>query len=65
MEAKLSTSHISFMDQSISASYLFSSTTVQDPGTLSSDEANSFTAWFKALFDSSSEGIEDDIIRLA
>lgn len=53
------------MDQSISASYLFSSATVQDPGTLSSDEANSFTAWFKALFDSNSEGIEDNIIRLA
>ncbi|KAL9716176.1 hypothetical protein Ac2012v2_000621 [Leucoagaricus gongylophorus] len=60
---RLSTSHIPFMDQSISASYLFSSTTVQDPGILSSDEANSFTAWFKALFDSNSEGIEDNIIR--
>ncbi|KXN89959.1 Mediator of RNA polymerase II transcription subunit 5 [Leucoagaricus sp. SymC.cos] len=60
---KLNPSHISMMDQSISASYLFSSTNVQDPGTLSPEETSSFTAWFKALFDSSSEGIEDTIIR--
>ncbi|KAF5355994.1 hypothetical protein D9756_003825 [Leucocoprinus leucothites] len=60
---RLNSSHISMMDQSISASYLFSSTNVQDPGTLSLDEASSFTAWFKALFDSNSEGIEDTIIR--
>jgi hypothetical protein len=53
------------IDQTISASYLFSSTNVQDPGTLSAEEGISFTAWFKALFDSNSEGIEGTIIRLA
>jgi mediator of RNA polymerase II transcription subunit 5 len=51
-------------DHSISASYLFSSTNIQDPGTLTAEEAVAFTAWFKALFDSNSEGIEDTIIRL-
>ena len=27
------------------------------------ENATAFTAWFKALFDSSSEGIEDTILR--
>lgn len=30
---------------------------------LSSSESASFYSWFKALFDSSSEGIEDSILR--
>jgi mediator of RNA polymerase II transcription subunit 5 len=51
------------MDQTISAAYLFSSTHVQDIGTLSTEEAVTFAAWFKALFDSNSEGIEDTILR--
>ncbi|KAJ3568067.1 hypothetical protein NP233_g5948 [Leucocoprinus birnbaumii] len=60
---RLSPTNYSLMDQTISASHLFSSTNVQDPGTLSADEATSFAAWFKALFDTNSEGIEDNIIR--
>jgi mediator of RNA polymerase II transcription subunit 5 len=31
--------------------------------TLTTENATAFTAWFKALFDSSSEGIEDTILR--
>jgi len=30
---------------------------------LSGEDAAAFGAWFKALFDSSSEGIEDTILR--
>jgi mediator of RNA polymerase II transcription subunit 5 len=30
---------------------------------LTTENATAFTAWFKALFDSSSEGIEDTILR--
>lgn len=51
------------MDQTISAAYLFSSAHVQDVGTLPTEEAVAFSAWFKALFDSNSEGIEDTILR--
>jgi mediator of RNA polymerase II transcription subunit 5 len=51
------------MDQTISAAYLFSSTHVQDVGTLPQEELGTFTTWFKALFDSNSEGIEDTILR--
>lgn len=62
-EEQLNPSSTSMLDQTISASYLFSSANVQDPGTLSTEEAIAFTAWFKALFDSNSEGIEDTILR--
>ncbi|KAF9453745.1 hypothetical protein P691DRAFT_693777 [Macrolepiota fuliginosa MF-IS2] len=60
---RLNPSSISMLDQTMSASYLFSHTNVQDPGTLSTEEAIAFTSWFKALFDSNSEGIEDTILR--
>jgi mediator of RNA polymerase II transcription subunit 5 len=32
-------------------------------GNLTGENMTAFTAWFKALFDSSSEGIEDTILR--
>ncbi|XP_006454397.1 hypothetical protein AGABI2DRAFT_214397 [Agaricus bisporus var. bisporus H97] len=60
---QLNPTSISMMDQTISAAYLFSSAHVQDVGTLPTEEAVAFSAWFKALFDSNSEGIEDTILR--
>ncbi len=60
---QLSPNNIFLNDQTASASYLFSSTSSQDPGTMSIEEATAFASWFKALFDSSSEGIEDTIFR--
>jgi len=47
----------------LSASYLTSNDVVYSVEDLSADSAVAFNAWFKALFDSSSEGIEDSILR--
>ncbi|TFK41086.1 mediator complex subunit Med5-domain-containing protein [Crucibulum laeve] len=49
--------------RSLSSAYLSSTTTVYNIETLSPEELACFTAWFKAIFDSSSEGIEDTILR--
>jgi mediator of RNA polymerase II transcription subunit 5 len=47
----------------LSAGYLTSNDTVYSIEKLSGDDAVAFNTWFKALFDSSSEGIEDSILR--
>ncbi|KAG6812477.1 hypothetical protein H0H92_002584 [Tricholoma furcatifolium] len=47
----------------LSPAYLKSTDTVYPLDALSNEENQAFTAWFKALFDSGSEGIEDSILR--
>ena len=47
----------------LSASYLTANDIAYSADKLSGDDAVAFSAWFKALFDSSSEGIEDSILR--
>ncbi|KAJ7225445.1 hypothetical protein GGX14DRAFT_348768 [Mycena pura] len=49
--------------RSISSGFLRSTAVVHRLNDLSSDDAVAFNAWYKALFDSSSEGIEDTILR--
>lgn len=52
-----------FGDKKLSATYLKSITNVLLQEDLRGENATAFNAWFKALFDSSSEGIEDTILR--
>jgi mediator of RNA polymerase II transcription subunit 5 len=47
----------------LSAGYLTANDIVYSVEKLSGDDAVAFSTWFKALFDSSSEGIEDSILR--
>jgi mediator of RNA polymerase II transcription subunit 5 len=47
----------------LSAGYLTANDIVYSIEKLSGDDAVAFNTWFKALFDSSSEGIEDSILR--
>lgn len=49
--------------RTLSASYLTANDIVYSVEKLSGDDAVAFGAWFKALFDSNSEGIEDSILR--
>ncbi|KAJ7492546.1 mediator complex subunit Med5-domain-containing protein [Mycena latifolia] len=49
--------------RSISAGFLRSTAIVHRPDDLSEEDSIAFSAWYKALFDSSSEGIEDTILR--
>jgi mediator of RNA polymerase II transcription subunit 5 len=49
--------------KTLSANYLIANDIVQPVENLSGDDMVAFSAWFKALFDSSSEGIEDGILR--
>ncbi|KAG6845781.1 hypothetical protein H0H87_003835 [Tephrocybe sp. NHM501043] len=49
--------------QTLSSTFLRSTDTIYPPDSLSTEENQAFTAWSKALFDSSSEGIEDSILR--
>lgn len=49
--------------RSISTAFLKSAFTVYPVENLPPDELLSFNGWFKAIFDSSSEGIEDTILR--
>lgn len=50
-------------DKSLSSAYLRSTAVVQSVQRLSGESATAFNAWFKALFDSSSDGIEDTTFR--
>lgn len=50
-------------DRSLSSGFLRSTASIHAVEDLSGDDAAAFHAWFKALFDSSSEGIEDTILR--
>ncbi|KAJ7103448.1 mediator complex subunit Med5-domain-containing protein [Mycena belliarum] len=50
-------------ERSISAGFLRSTSIVHRIDDLSEEDAIAFNAWYKALFDSSSEGIEDTILR--
>ncbi|KAJ7169957.1 hypothetical protein C8R46DRAFT_949420 [Mycena filopes] len=49
--------------RSISSGFLRSTAIVHRLYDLSGEDASAFHAWYKALFDSSSEGIEDTILR--
>ncbi|KAJ7706096.1 mediator complex subunit Med5-domain-containing protein [Mycena rosella] len=49
--------------RSISSGFLRSTAVVHRLDELSEEDATAFNAWYKALFDSSSEGIEDTILR--
>ncbi|KAJ6519904.1 hypothetical protein C8R45DRAFT_40218 [Mycena sanguinolenta] len=49
--------------RSISSGFLRSTAIVHRPEDLSGEDAMAFNAWYKALFDRSSEGIEDTILR--
>ncbi|KAJ7254033.1 hypothetical protein B0H12DRAFT_1115644, partial [Mycena haematopus] len=49
--------------RSVSCGFLRSTAIVHRPEDLSGDDAVAFNAWYKALFDRSSEGIEDTILR--
>ncbi|KAJ7293655.1 hypothetical protein C8J57DRAFT_33900 [Mycena rebaudengoi] len=59
----LETDVFSFGGRSISSAFLRSTAVVHTIGALSGEDAIAFTAWYKALFDSRSEGIEDTILR--
>jgi mediator of RNA polymerase II transcription subunit 5 len=50
-------------DRTLSAGYLTTNEVIYSVENLSGDDAVAFSAWFKALFDSNSEGIEDSILR--
>jgi mediator of RNA polymerase II transcription subunit 5 len=60
---QLETRTFTLEGKTLSASYLTANDIVQPVENLSGDDAVAFSAWFKALFDSSSEGIEDGILR--
>jgi mediator of RNA polymerase II transcription subunit 5 len=60
---QLGTRTFTLEGKTLSASYLTANDIVQPVENLSGDDAVAFSAWFKALFDSSSEGIEDGILR--
>ena len=47
----------------VSPDFLINSDGVLSPQDRPQEDIISFTAWFKALFDSNSEGIEDTILR--
>ncbi|KAJ7181738.1 mediator complex subunit Med5-domain-containing protein, partial [Mycena crocata] len=49
--------------RSISSGFLRSTAIVHRPEDLPEEDAVAFHAWYKALFDSNSEGIEDTILR--
>ncbi|KAK7064160.1 mediator of RNA polymerase II transcription subunit 5 [Favolaschia claudopus] len=49
--------------RSVSSRFLRSTAIVHPLDTLSGEDAVAFSAWYKALFDRSSEGIEDTILR--
>ncbi|KAF9015279.1 mediator complex subunit Med5-domain-containing protein [Cyathus striatus] len=49
--------------RSVSSAFLRSAEIIYSAENLSVEETACFNAWFKALFDSSSEGIEDTILR--
>lgn len=51
-------------ERSLSSVFLRTTDAVQSVDNLAEIDAADFSAWFKALFDSSSEGIEDTILRL-
>ena len=50
-------------DRTLSSTWLKSTDIVYSVDNLSGDDVVAFSAWFKALFDSNSEGIEDSILR--
>ena len=47
----------------VSPDFLINTDGVLNPQDRPQEEIVSFAAWFKALFDSNSEGIEDTILR--
>ncbi|KAG6842595.1 hypothetical protein C0991_000121 [Blastosporella zonata] len=49
--------------RTLSSIFLDSADTIYPVDNLSTEDSQAFAAWFKALFDSSSEGIEDSILR--
>jgi mediator of RNA polymerase II transcription subunit 5 len=49
--------------RSMSSGFLRSTAIVHRLEDLSEEDVVAFNAWYKALFDSSSEGIEDTILR--
>lgn len=60
---QLETHPFTLEGRTLSASYLTANDIVYSVEKLSGDDAVAFGAWFKALFDSNSEGIEDSILR--
>ncbi|KAJ6610072.1 mediator complex subunit Med5-domain-containing protein [Mycena sp. CBHHK59/15] len=59
----LETDIFTFRGRAISSAFLRSTAVVHRIDELSEEDAVAFNAWYKALFDSSSEGIEDTILR--
>lgn len=60
---KLTRASYKLGDKSISSDWLNESGSVYAIEDLSGERSTAFAAWNKALFDSSSEGIEDTILR--
>lgn len=50
-------------DGSVSPKFLQTTAEVRTPDRMSSGHAAAFKTWFQTLFDSSSDGIEDGILR--
>ncbi|KAF7320403.1 Mediator of RNA polymerase II transcription subunit 5 [Mycena kentingensis (nom. inval.)] len=53
----------SFGGRKVSSHFIRSTSAVHDVGELKGEDQVAFTAWYKALFDRNSEGIEDTILR--
>jgi mediator of RNA polymerase II transcription subunit 5 len=50
-------------NQIMTTDFLNSTDAIHPVESLTAEDAVAFNSWFKALFDSSSEGIEDTILR--
>jgi mediator of RNA polymerase II transcription subunit 5 len=50
-------------DKSVSADYLIQAGSIELSANLEEYERNSYQNWYKALFDPSSDGIDDALVR--
>lgn len=60
---QLSSTHIALGDRTLKTDYLLTTSSVFKGHELSMEERGAVNLWRKALFDQSSEGIEDSILR--
>lgn len=60
---QLDTAQFSLEDRTLSSSFLDFTDVVHSADDMLAEDGIAFGAWFKALFDSNSEGIEDTILR--
>ncbi|TFK77029.1 hypothetical protein BDN72DRAFT_866833 [Pluteus cervinus] len=63
VRSKLDYTSFTSMGRTVSARYLRSTDVIHAIDRLEGQESVAFTAWSKALFDSNSEGIDDNILR--